>query len=253
MTLLCSELTLVNDHDDFTEVKPLPCNRWSCEYCQPNRKRCLIAQAMAGNPTTFITLTANPAFAGSALQRRHDIARAWRLIVKRAKREFHIKSLPYFAVVEKTKRGEPHLHILARAPYIPQQWLSNCMRELMNSPICDIRKIGDLRKAAFYISKYIGKEPAQFGTTKRYWQSRDYDKPRPDKPEDNPNHRDGWYVSREPVEQHVHNAKKKGNHVRPQADGSYRLFTSAQFERYIEAELARIERIVDNPEPLETG
>jgi hypothetical protein len=79
------------------------------------------------------------------------------------------RTLPYFAVVERHKSGRPHLHILLRAPFIPQWWLSSQMRELAKSPICDIRAVKGTKMAAAYVAKYIGKAPARFADARAYW------------------------------------------------------------------------------------
>lgn len=78
------------------------------------------------------------------------------------------------AFLERTKRGEPHLHILLRAPFIPQDWLAEAMREMTGSPICWIEAIANTRSAIRYVTKYVSKEPAQFGRGRRYWVSRNW-------------------------------------------------------------------------------
>jgi hypothetical protein len=75
---------------------------------------------------------------------------------------------------ERTKAGEPHLHILLRAPFIPQDWIAEAMAELSGSPVCWIEAIANTRSAIRYVTKYVTKEPAQFGTGKRYWLSRNW-------------------------------------------------------------------------------
>jgi len=102
------------------------------------------------------------------------LARAWRTIVKRLHRLHPFTPIEYLAVVEGTKAGEPHLHILYRGPFIPQRQLSKWMAELATAPIVDIRRIRHQREVVRYVGKYITKKPAQFGTAKRYWSSYHY-------------------------------------------------------------------------------
>jgi hypothetical protein len=197
--MMCHEWTLVKSNGRQARLISLPCKSWTCEHCAEQRRKMLIAEAMAGRPTTFITLTSNPRQPGTPTSRRILLAWAWNVIVKRAKREFGIKTLPYFVVCEKTKAGEPHLHILARAPFIPQRWLSAAMAELTNAPICDIRRVNSASHAAAYVAKYVGKEPAQFGKLKRYWKSQDYSpaddwQPSPDEMGDGQ-----WSVVKQPL------------------------------------------------------
>jgi len=128
-----------------------------------------MAMAAAGNPVRFVTLTINPSVGTSPAERLGMLSHAWRTLVKRARRRWPKQTLDYLAIVEATQLGEPHLHILVRGPYMPQKWISSVMRELVNSPIVDIRKIKSLRHVVAYVAKYITKAPAQFGDAKRYW------------------------------------------------------------------------------------
>lgn len=185
----------------------MPCRSWGCDYCRPNRRRQLIARAASGQPNKFLTLTVNPHYGASALERRDRLHDAWTKLVKRILRQFAlpperrwvltgkprqpgreawvrrvtaetpakaITRLPYAAFIEKTKLGEPHLHILLRVPYIPQDWIAEQMADMTASPICDIRAIANNKQAIGYVTKYVGKEPAQFGNRKRYWFSKNW-------------------------------------------------------------------------------
>jgi len=134
-----------------------------------------MAQAASGEPTRLLTLTVNPAYYTDPEERLRKLAWAWRTTVKRRKREYGKASISYLSIVEETKRGEPHLHILLRSPYIPHALISACMAELINSPIVDIRLIRNPAQAIQYVLKYITKAPAQFDGSKRYWMSQDYE------------------------------------------------------------------------------
>jgi len=158
-----------------------------------------MAQAASGAPTRFVTLTVNPAFYDSPAERLSRLAWAWRNVVKRLRRERPDEEFEYLAVVEETKRGEPHLHILLRGPYIRQRWLADAMKELIGAQIVDIRAVRGLRQAVNYVAKYITKAPAQFGKAKRYWMSQHY-KPKEEKPEDPPALADArWHVDRRTI------------------------------------------------------
>lgn len=61
-----------------------------------------------------------------------------------------------------------------RAPYLPQRWLSEQMRDITGSPIVDIRYVANKQKAASYVAKYVSKEPQRFIGCKRYWRSLDW-------------------------------------------------------------------------------
>jgi len=121
-------------------------------------------------------LTTNPGRNTSPATRAAELVVAWRKFVKKAKLLYGYTTIPYFAVFEATKAGQPHLHILCRVKWIDQRVLSAYMRTAIGAPIVDIRRCNSTRAAAKYVSKYVGKAPGKFGTCKRYWQTKDYDK-----------------------------------------------------------------------------
>jgi len=171
---ICREWSLVNHSPEQTIGIPLKCRCWTCDFCAPDRRKQLMAQSASGQPTRFITLTANPAYLDGPDERLKALSHAWRVIVQRLRRQNKHRDLAYMVIVEATKRGEPHLHILFRGPFIPQTVLSAMMSELMESPIVDIRRIRSQREVIRYVAKYITKQPHQFATSKRYWQSQNY-------------------------------------------------------------------------------
>lgn len=229
--MLCGDRSLVNYVDGAGAAISLRCRAWTCEYCAPARRLQLIALARSGNADRFITLTVNPAFGISPADRAARLARAWRIVVARARRQISkpaegrwpiIREKPdldrdaqvrayaraddaagrvsihYLAVFEATKAGEPHLHILARAPYIPQEWLSQQMRQIAGSPIVDIRKVKSNQHAAHYVTKYVGKRAHRFATCKRYWRTTDW-APATETPDVNLWGKGGWVVSEKSV------------------------------------------------------
>lgn len=155
-------------------LTPLLCKCWRCETCMPKRLRQLRALAASGNPTTFITLTINPARYPNEAAAARDLVRCWRLMRQRMTRDGFTTKSPFIAVVEATKRGWPHLHVLARLPFIPQKYLSRLARQYIGSPVVDIRKVHNRRHASRYIAKYVSKGPAHYEGCKRYWRSQDY-------------------------------------------------------------------------------
>jgi len=130
--------------------------------------------AIKGKPTTFLTLTVSEASGPDPVQRCRNLVKAWRTLRLRIMRLYNVEELPFLAVVEAQKNGEPHLHIIARMPYVPQAWISEQMAALIGAPIVDIQAVRKTRKLANYVAKYCGKDPQRFGTCKRYWQSRDW-------------------------------------------------------------------------------
>jgi len=172
---LCTEWSLVKHLPEMRRAKPLYCRSWGCECCRPRRKRQLMALCAAGSPTRFITLTVNPKHGSDPHERLLALPHAWRTVLKRLRRRYPGAPMSYLAIVEETRQGEPHLHILFRGPYIPQADLSAMMGELIDSPVVDIRRIKGMREVIRYVAKYVTKAPAQFGNGKRYWRGQNWD------------------------------------------------------------------------------
>ncbi len=181
--MYCSEWSLVNHQPSEITVVPLRCHCWHCEECRPIRTARLVEEARAGKPTLFITLTSkNPGF-GSPAAAAVVLAHAWREVRRRYVKEHGPGSLPFLAVFERTKKGWPHMHIVARAKWLSKVWLSNTMLELIGSPEVDVRAVHEKSKIAAYITKYISKNPERYEGTKRYWRSLDWlTPPDPDDP-----------------------------------------------------------------------
>lgn len=171
---LCREWTLVKQKGDTLTAEPLKCRCWTCEYCKPIRSRQLRKLGYLGKPDTFLTLTVNPAHFDGPDERARQLVRAWRNLRRRAMRKYGYKSIPFLAVFERTKKGEPHLHVLMRVKWLEQSWISEVMDELIGAPIVDIRRVKGARAAAAYVAKYVGKDPTTFEGAKRYWRSRDW-------------------------------------------------------------------------------
>ena len=195
---LCTDLTLVKVETDQITITPLRCRCWSCDHCQPVRQAQLVEKGMAGHPNMFLTLTTRPRVLWAPERHARELVKAWRTVRRRAIKKYGYKALPFMAVFEATKKGLPHLHILARCKWLDQAWLSNQMRQLMNSPIVDVRRVDNPDRSVRYVAKYVGKEPHHFGTTKRYWTSQDWLIPSDDEEDPGPPWVD-WKVVREPL------------------------------------------------------
>jgi len=205
--MLCSQFQLRRQELYGMSVKLLPCRNWHCEQCQPSRLRQLRAIAASGEPNICLTLTMNTATGETPTHRYKLLHNAWKILVKRILREFAkkpndrwilwtdegypyqqitdqyytkqvkqkaVKRLHYMAFPEETENHEPHLHIMLRTKYIPQRWISDQMKELVNSPIVWIEKIKGPAGAIAYVTKYVTTAPAQFGKSRRYWYSKFY-------------------------------------------------------------------------------
>lgn len=141
-----------------------------------------MAELLGGDPGVMLTLTRKPDPTITKDIAAQQLSHAWRKLRLRAMRHYNLKALPFMAVFEQTKAGQPHLHILLRVKWLDQQWLSAQMDDLLQSPIVHIKRLDSRGRAAAYCAKYCGKSPNQFGKCKRYWKSQDYEKrPKKDK------------------------------------------------------------------------
>lgn len=170
----CQINTILAKYEPGIKCNPVACKRWTCPDCSPKRRARLYFQALRGHPDTFITLTSNPKTGNSPSHRARLLKDAWTRTHRKAKKLNDNRSLPFIAIFEKTKAGEPHLHILARCNWIDQAWLSQEMKVAIEAPVVDIRRINSRKKAAGYVSKYIAKDPEKFEGTKRYWSTHSY-------------------------------------------------------------------------------
>lgn len=171
---ICGEQALRAGHGDTTLAATLRCNAWTCEECRPRRTARLKAEARKGNPTTFLTLTSRISSEKTPDEAARELVRAWREIRRRASLLGERRPVEFLAVFERTKKGWPHLHVLARLPFLPQKLLSKWMEELTGSPIVDIRRVDSAKGAARYVAKYLAKGPEAFNGCKRYWRSLNY-------------------------------------------------------------------------------
>jgi len=190
------EWALVKHDPGIRHARMLFCRSWSCLICRPKRRNQLLAKCASGHPTRLVTLTVSAQAGTTPEDRLKNLARAWRVVVQRVRRRYPSSPINYLAIVEKTLRGEPHMHILVRGPYIPQAWLSACMEELIASPIVDIRRIYNQKHAIRYVAKYVTKDPEKLGTSKRYWCSQAYEMDTSNKPDPHAPGETPWLVSR---------------------------------------------------------
>jgi len=172
--MLCTEAIIVKTERTRSSAKLLYCRSWQCETCRPRRARELIARAIKGKATRFLTLTVNPNCNIDPETRCRYLIKAWR-DMRRELCKFHgYKSIPFFAVVEAQKSGEPHLHIMCRAPFMSLAIIRYYLEQNCGAQVVDLQEVTSRRKLANYVAKYCGKDPHRFGSCKRYWTSQDW-------------------------------------------------------------------------------
>ncbi len=192
--MFCQEWCLVKSVEPWTTIIPLRCHCWTCPECRPDRIGRLVHEAKSGAPTIFVTLTSRNRGTGSRDAAAQALVRAWRRVRLEYLKKHGKRSLPFLAVFEATKQGWPHLHIVARAKWLDQRWLSKRMGALIGSPIVDVRRVKGLGKVAAYVSKYVGKNPHRFAGVKRYWRSLDYLIPVAEEEDQAPSTKGTWQV-----------------------------------------------------------
>lgn len=174
MQPLCTPNVSVNGSRWEGEAAAIRCKRWSCEVCAKINRRRVIAIACSAKPRALLTLTVSskhyetPDLAAAALKR------GLRLLRLHLKRHPKLSNFSFLAAFERHESGYPHLHLLIRGKFIPWKWLTSTWQKITGSTHVDIRKIDSVGKAAFYVSKYIGKELHAFANCKRWWRSHDY-------------------------------------------------------------------------------
>ena len=101
----------------------------------------------------FVTLT-------SSLTSKNFIQQDLRRLIMRLKRKGVLTD--YIRVIESTKSGLQHVHMIYRGQYIPQPVLSALWSEIHQAPVVDIRSVKPsrhhLRGAAAELAKYMAKE-----------------------------------------------------------------------------------------------
>lgn len=172
--MLCGDLTLTTISDRSARGKVLRCKLWRCDNCRPMLTRRVIGRALDGRPTALLTLTTNPSYEPDPDRAAALLLQAWRSLVRALRRRHGKHAIQYMVVWERTRRDMPHIHVLLRAPYIPQQMISDYMASHIGAPIVDIRAVRSRRMVARYVAKYIAKDPQAFAGRQRYHTSRDW-------------------------------------------------------------------------------
>lgn len=211
--MLCSEFSIVKNDPDAAEAATLKCRRWSCNQCRLIRQAEVRALCRAGNPSLMVTLTAAPDPEKTPDQQAVELVRAWRLIVKRHARKFKSAKIAYLAVVEATKRGQPHLHILTREKFIDHAWLKEMMADITGSFVVWLTRLKSARGGAWYVSKYLGKDPHHYEGCKRYWTARDWIEDRAEWDEKHQKQPGMWARTMRGIHAIVDDFKRRGFHA----------------------------------------
>lgn len=161
----------------------LQCNRWGCRNCGPRKAKRLAYRIERAEPNKLITLTVNPRCYATPREAYDKTRRQLAELSKVVKKQ--IGSFEYLRVLETTKSGWPHYHLMARCPYIPQKTLSTIWANLTNAPIVDIRQIKRIDNVFAYVVKYLCKQTYIPWTNRRTsWSRHFFQNEPPFEPED---------------------------------------------------------------------
>jgi len=169
-----------SDHFQSTLLIALTCKRWGCRYCGQRKSSELAARVAAAKPNKLITLTVNPKAYERPREAYEDTRRKLSELAKVMRRE--TGSFEYLRVLEVTKKGWPHYHLVARSPYIKQAWISSVWNDLTGAPVVDIRAIKRKDHVASYVMKYLCKQTYIPWTNRRVSWSKSFF-PKTDPPE----------------------------------------------------------------------
>lgn len=139
------------------------CGGWTCPYCGPRRARTARASIRQHAEDLqlkyFLTLTLDPSKLEGGMREAEFAVQYMRIVFNKFRvylRRKYKEKPAYICVLEFTKKGVPHLHILIDR-YIPQAWISNVWGTLGGGRICFIKQV-KVHQVARYLSKYLTKE-----------------------------------------------------------------------------------------------
>ncbi|MBA7518809.1 hypothetical protein ES705_10890 [subsurface metagenome] len=127
-----------------------------CAVPERSLKRCfhrVMSGLEKGGQLRFITLT-------SAEVQPRPIQESLRRLIWRLRRRGVL--LDYIRVIEYTKRGREHVHMIYRGSFIDQKLLSVMWNDIHGAPVVDIRQVrrhrGGLKGVARELAKYMAKD-----------------------------------------------------------------------------------------------
>lgn len=141
-----------NENNAGNRILKLPCNQWKCPVCGPKkafklRKR--LKKATFSSSKYFITLTLK-INNDSLKENTVLINKAWDIALKRIRRIHPF--IKYFKVLEYTKKGMPHLHIITDVR-LTKKYLKTIWYDITKTSF--IVDIGKLRQKSYnYVLKY---------------------------------------------------------------------------------------------------
>lgn len=160
----------------------LRCRTWGCAHCGPRRIRHLAHKVSEAQPNRLLTLTIDPALWDSPREAYDGTRRHVSTLMRRIRSTYgHAE---YLRVLEVTRKGWPHYHVLLRSPYVPWKWVRSEWHSLTGARIVDLRQCNKTWEAAVYLTKYLAKQKLIPWTKRRLsWSKRFFPPPADDPPE----------------------------------------------------------------------
>lgn len=150
---------------------PAWCKSWSCPRCGPRKARALAKRIAQCPGTKLLTLTLPTDTSTTATQKLDYLNGSFRVLVKRLRRAYPASTIRYVKVVELTKNGTPHLHVVMESEYIPQHYISRLWHEITGAKVVDIRRIRRKNGSGRYLAKYLTKSEHHIHGRRRWSQS----------------------------------------------------------------------------------
>lgn len=135
-------------HEGTGVVIPMLCGTYKCKYCGPRRVEMWRSLIEAAEPERFITLTG----VGKTLA---EVGRVATTIVQRLRRKDY--KFEYCMTFERHKNGKFHIHMLQKGNYIPQKFLSECLRSATHGQSYVVHIARCRAGTAGYVTKYCTK------------------------------------------------------------------------------------------------
>jgi hypothetical protein len=156
-------------------VVSVGCKRWSCPFCGRNRIISLAKRVEAAKPNRLVTLTTNPAHWDNPRHAFDGTRRSLGAFCRtmRARGEWE-----QLRVLEVTKKGWPHYHLMVRSPYVPHAIIRDRWAELTSAKIVDVRQVKKRDNVYWYLVKYLAKQDYCEFTTRRLSWSKNFFPPK---------------------------------------------------------------------------
>lgn len=141
---------------DSHVIIQVTCKNWGCPICGRRKVQRYAKMVADACPNRLITLTVNPGRWENPRAAYDGTRRAVPRLTAKLRKAYG--EFEFFRILEVTKKGWPHYHLVTRSPFIPQGEISNLWDELTGAPIVDVRELKKKTNAYWYVVKYLGKQ-----------------------------------------------------------------------------------------------